>query len=175
MGNVYVTVSSSHQTEVFLAYTLTGSGKLGDSAYRGSLGRLTACVGVNLSIQYEDVDILTACDYMVETTVTDVVRGTVATDNPLAAFYQVLRQTGDSLAAVALVFGSFYHRNNLFSQFLALVCIVHVFNPSLEYFFVFSRSSFCCDGIFHSLHDTSAHLFVGKLHTQTEFAEVLEQ
>ena len=24
-------------------------------------------------------------------------------------------------------------------------------------------------------YDTSAHLFVGKLHTQTEFAEVLEQ
>ena len=175
MSNIYITVSSSHQTEVFLAYTLTGGSKLGDSAYRSSLGRLTACVGVNLSIQNEDVNVLAAGDYVVETAVADVVRSTVTTDDPLAAFNQVLRQTGDGLAAIAFVLGSFYHRNDLFSQFLSLVCIVHVFNPSLEYFLVFSRSTFRCNSFFHSLHDTCAHLFVGELHTQTEFAEVLKQ
>ena len=53
--------------------------------------------------------------------------------------------------------------------------VSYVFNPSLEYFLVFSRSTFCCDSFFHSLHDTCAHLFVSELHTQTEFAEVLEQ
>jgi len=37
--NIYITVSSSHQTEVFLTYTLTCSSKLSDSAYRSRIAK----------------------------------------------------------------------------------------------------------------------------------------
>ena len=48
---------------------------------------------INLSIQNEDVNVLTGSDYMVKTTVTDIVRSTVTTDNPLAAFNKILLQS----------------------------------------------------------------------------------
>ena len=54
---VYVTVGGCDESEVFLAYALAGSGKLGDSADRSSLGCLAAGVGVNLSVDYENVDV----------------------------------------------------------------------------------------------------------------------
>src|SRR5699024_6423735 len=87
--NIYITVSSSHQTEVFLTYALTSSSELSDSTYRSSLRRLTTCVRVNFSIQNEDVNVLTGSDYMVKTTITDIVRSTVTTNDPLAAFYKI--------------------------------------------------------------------------------------
>ena len=57
--------------------------ELSDSTERSSLRSLTAGVGVNLSIEHEDIHVLTRSNHVVETTVTDVVRSTVATDDPL--------------------------------------------------------------------------------------------
>ena len=49
--------------------------QLSNSTKRCSLRGLTAGVGVNLRIEHEDVYVLTAGDDVVETAVTDVVRG----------------------------------------------------------------------------------------------------
>ena len=76
---------------------------------------------------------------------------------------------------VTLVFTGFNDRNDLFSQFLRLVCIVHVFNPFAEQGFGICRSAVGCNGFLHYFHDAGTHLLVSEFHTQTEFAEVLEQ
>ena len=112
---------------------------------------------------------------MVKTTITDVVRSTVTTDDPLAAFNKILLQFSDLLAVVAFILGSFNHRNDLFSQFLSLFCIQHIVDPFSEYLFVLGRTAVRSDGFVHYFHQTGTHLFVSQFHTQTEFAEVFEQ
>ena len=175
LGNINITVSRSHQAEVLLADTLAGSGKLGDGAERSSLGRLATGVGVNFGIEDEDIDVLAGSDNVVETAVTDVVRSTVATDNPLRTFNEEGLQTVDGSASRAFVLGSFNHRDDLVGQFFRLLGVVLVVNPCLECFLVVGRSSVVGDSIFHSLLDAGTHLFVGQFHTETELAEVLEQ
>ena len=81
--NIYVAVSCSNHTEILLADALTLGSELSDSAERSSLRGLTTGVRVNLSIEHEDVDVLTRSNHVVETAVTDVVRCTVTTDDPL--------------------------------------------------------------------------------------------
>ena len=53
-----------------------------------SLGSLSACVGVNLGIEYHDVDILAACKYMVNTAESDIVCPSVTTEDPLGLLSQ---------------------------------------------------------------------------------------
>ena len=173
--NIYITVSSSHQTEVFLTYALTSSSELSDSTYRSSFRRLTTCVRVNFSIQNEDVNVLTGSDYMVKTTITDIVRSTVTTNDPLAAFYKILLQFSDLFAVVTFILVSFNNRNDLSSQFLSLVRIQHIVDPFSEQFFHFSRSAISSNSLVHHFHEASTHLFVSQFHTQTEFTEVFEQ
>ena len=83
LSYIYITVSGSDHTQILLADALTLSSELSDSTERSSLRSLTTGVRVNLSIEHEDVHVLTRSNYVVETTVTDVVRGTVTTDDPL--------------------------------------------------------------------------------------------
>ena len=112
---------------------------------------------------------------MVKTTITDIVRSTVTTDDPLAAFNKILLQFSDLLAVVAFILSSFNHRNDLFGQFLSLFCIQHIVDPFSEQFFHFSRSAISSNSLVHHFHEASTHLFVSQFHTQTEFTEVFEQ
>ena len=54
----------------------------------GRLGSLSACVGVNLGIEYHDVDVLAACKYMVNTAESDIVCPSVTTEDPLGLLSQ---------------------------------------------------------------------------------------
>src|SRR5574344_757553 len=83
LSYINVTVCSSNHAKVLLLDALTLSSELSDSSERSSLRSLTTSVRVNLSINYEDVEVLTRSENVVETTVTDIVRSTVTTDNPL--------------------------------------------------------------------------------------------
>ena len=112
---------------------------------------------------------------MVKTTVTDIVRSTVTTDNPLAAFNKILLQFCDLFAVITFIFVSFDNRDNLSCQFFRLVSIQHIVDPFSEQFFHVSRSAVGSNSFVHNLHDTCTHLFVSQFHTQTEFAEVFEQ
>ena len=112
---------------------------------------------------------------MVQTTVTDIVRSTVTTDNPLALLHQVVLEFGDCCAVFTFIFSSFHHRDNLFGSSLALICIVFTVNPFLECFLVFGRTSIAGDSILHGSFDACTKFLVGQSHTQTELAEVFEQ
>ena len=83
LSYIYITVSGSDHTEILLADALALSSELSDSTKRSSLRSLTTGVRVNLSIEHEDVNVLTISNHVVETKLTDIVRSTVATDDPL--------------------------------------------------------------------------------------------
>ena len=59
LSNVNVAVAHSHHAEILLLDVLTACSELGNSTLRCGLGSLSACVGVNLCIENENVDILT--------------------------------------------------------------------------------------------------------------------
>ena len=112
---------------------------------------------------------------MVQTTVTDIVRSTVTTDNPLALLNQIVLEFCNGSAVLTFIFSSFHHWNDLFGSGFALVCIVLTINPFLECFFVFCWTSITGDSILHSSFDTCTKFLVSQSHTQTEFAEIFEQ
>ena len=51
---------------------------------------MSARVRVNLGVENKDVYVFARCDNVVQTAVTDVVRGTVATDNPLRTLNEIV-------------------------------------------------------------------------------------
>ena len=83
LSNVYVTIAHSHHTEILLLNVLTTSSELSNSTLRCGLGSLSACVGVNLCIENENVNILTCSENVVKSAVTDIVSPSVTTDDPL--------------------------------------------------------------------------------------------
>jgi len=81
-GDVDVAVAHAHKTEVLLGHAHTVGGKERDSTDRGGLGSLTAGVGVNFSIQHEDVDVAVLGNDVIQTAVTDVVSPSVTAEDP---------------------------------------------------------------------------------------------
>ena len=67
--DIYVAIAHSHSSEVFLLGLFTACCELGNCADRSSLGGLTACVGVNLSVEAEYVDVLAGSEDVVDTAV----------------------------------------------------------------------------------------------------------
>ena len=65
------------------------------------LGSLSACVGVNLGIEYHDVDVLAACKYMVNTAESDIVSPSVTTEDPLGFLSQEVFVLQDILCFLA--------------------------------------------------------------------------
>ena len=81
---IYITIAHSDRSQVFLLGLFTTSCELCYCTSRGSLRRLSTCVGVNLSIEYHYVDVLAGSKYMIEAAETDIISPTVTTEDPLA-------------------------------------------------------------------------------------------
>ena len=88
--NVNVAIAHSHHTQVFFLNSLTGSSELSNCTSRSSFGSLTACVGVNFCIEYQNVYIFAGSQYVVQTAVTDIVSPAVTTEDPLRFFNQLI-------------------------------------------------------------------------------------
>ena len=116
-----------------------------------------------------------AGNHVVEAAVTDVVGSTVTTDDPLTALHDVLLQVVEAGADGTLILGSFQHGHDALVDVLRLVGIQCVVQPFLEDGLVFGGSSFVGNAFLHQLGDALAQFLVGQFHTQTKFAEVLEQ
>jgi hypothetical protein len=86
----------------FFFTRLAGSRELSNSADRGSLGSLSAGVGVNLGIEDQDVDILAGSQSVVQTAEADVVCPAVAAEDPhglLSEVILILQNLGGLLGA----------------------------------------------------------------------------
>ena len=90
---------------------------------------LTTGVGVNLGIEYEDVDVLAAGNHVVQTAEADVIAGAVTTDDPLRTLNQVLTQLANlHVGRIVAVLDSL---EDLVAQLAGLVTIVEVLDPLL--------------------------------------------
>ena len=90
LSYIYIAVGNSHHAKVFLLRAFTSSSELSDSSCRCSFRRLSACVGVNFCIEYENVYVVVSSENMVNTAVTDIVGPAVTTDDPLRTFNEEL-------------------------------------------------------------------------------------
>src|SRR5699024_6260016 len=163
-----------HSRKVFLLRLFTACCELCCSTCLRSLGGLPACIGVNLCIEYHDVDVLAACKYVVNAAESDIVSPSVTTEYPLGFLSQqvfVLENFVLLGKVAAAAFQSCYK----------LVCSCSVCSPACECIKVLFRSClyifFLCDlsdllnFCFHSVTDR----VLSEQHTITELSVILEQ
>src|SRR5699024_5357377 len=118
-------------------------------------GRLTARIGVNLRIDHENIDILPGCDYMVETSETDIVSPTVAADNPLRLLGQVILHGEDFTAGVAAA--RFEHRHEAVAHLpVARRAVARLYPFAHSMFQLFRAAGAVLHGIPHLLFDAVA-------------------
>ncbi len=87
---VYIAVGHCHHAEVFLLDSFTRGCKFCNCCCRCRLGCLTASVGVNLCIEYQNVDIFAGSQYMIQTAIADIVRPAITADSPDRFLYEVI-------------------------------------------------------------------------------------
>ena len=174
--NVNVAIAHSHHTQVFFLNSLTGSSELSNCTSRSSFGSLTACVGVNFCIEYQNVYIFAGSQYVVQTAVTDIVSPAVTTEDPLRFFNQlifVFQYVGNDVLSfcicASIAFQCSYQSVGCFSGFFT---IEHCFNPSINNT---CNGSVDCFQVFQFFFQTVSHLFNSGSHTQTIFCVVFEQ
>ena len=176
LSDIDVTVSGLHETEVFLGDTLAGSSKLSNGTHGSGFGSLTAGVGIYLRVKHEDVHVFTACEHVVESTVTNVVGSTVTADNPLASFGEIVAEFKELLSEfVTLGSTSLEYGFHLVSHFTSDGGVVLVVNPTLSEFFHFCARAFAHEDFAKQRLDAGTHLLVCHHHAQTELTEVFEE
>ena len=113
---------------------------------------------------------------MVKTTVTDVVRSTVTTDDPLAALYEIVVE-GLQFLTYRTTLGSALsnQRLQLSGCSLRSVGVILASNPLAGSCLVFLRSLVALEHLTQQLLYALLHLLVTEHHTETKLAEVLEQ
>ncbi len=89
LGHVDITVGHGNLREGLRLGLLAGSRELCDLADVGSLGSLSAGVGVDLGVEHEDVDVFAGGEDMVDAAEADVVSPAVAAEDPDGLLGQV--------------------------------------------------------------------------------------
>ena len=102
LSYVYIAVRHCDACKIFLLGLFTASCELSYSTSLGSLGGLTAGVGVNLGIEYHNVDVLTGSKDMVYAAEADIVSPSVTTEYPLGLLSQIVLVCYDVLAGRAV-------------------------------------------------------------------------
>ncbi len=98
---IYITIAHSDRSQVFLLGLFTTSCELCYCTSRGSFGRLSTCVGVNLCIEYHDVDVFAGSKYVVNAAESDIVSPSVTTEDPLGFLSEEVFLCKDLFALVA--------------------------------------------------------------------------
>ena len=99
---IYITVGHCNACKVFLLGLFTTSSELSNRTSLGSLGSLSTCVGVNLGIEYHDVDIFAGSQNVVYAAEADIISPSVTTEDPLGLLSQIVLILNDVFAGIAL-------------------------------------------------------------------------
>ena len=97
---VYIAIAHCDGSHIFLLGFFTASCELSDCTCRCRFRGLSACVGVNLCIEYHNVDVTSACENMVNTTESDIVSPSVTTEDPLGFLGQIIFLSKDFFCCV---------------------------------------------------------------------------
>ena len=98
--NIYIAVAHCDRSQVFLLHFFSACCELCNCSGRCSLGGLSASVGVNFCIEYHYVDILSACQNMVNAAASDIVCPSVTTEDPLGFLSQEIFLSKDFFGSV---------------------------------------------------------------------------
>ena len=98
---IYIAIGHSDRRHIFLLGLFTTSCELSDCSGSGSFTCLSTGVGVNLSIEYHDIDIFARSKNMVNTTKSDIVSPSVTTEDPLGFLSQEIFLSKDFFCFVA--------------------------------------------------------------------------
>ncbi len=99
---IYITIGHCDACKVFLLGLFTTSCELSDRTGLGSLGSLSTGVGVNLGIEYHDVDVFAGSKNMVNAAESDIVSPSVTTEDPLGLLSQEVFILNDVFADIAI-------------------------------------------------------------------------
>ena len=133
-------------------------------------------VRVNLGVENKDVYVFARSDNVVQTAVTDVVRGTVATDNPLRTLNEIVVECFQFGASFA-TFGStsLDEGFEFCTRFLRCVGVVFSVEPFVGSLLKLGRHLIVGHEVGKQHRNALAHLLVAQCHTHTKLAEVFEQ
>ena len=132
--DVDVSVLGFHHAQVFLLRLLTRSCELGNSCGRRCFGSLAARVGIYFRIEYEDVDILTLGQHVIQAAVTDIVSPAVAAEDTLAAFDEELLHSIDLFQSRFAFFFLFQQSDDGIGALTRTFAFQFMFFPVLECF-----------------------------------------
>ena len=110
---------------------------------------------------------------MVESAVADVIACTVSADNPLAACRYVLLEGENALAGLAAA--SLHHRNELIADLPCYGIVSSVLEPLGKQRLHLIAAAIAAETLGHKPGDGVAHTLASEMHTETKFAEVLEE
>ena len=110
---------------------------------------------------------------MVETTITDIIRGTITTDNPLRTFYEVVTEFCNLLAYIAITLFNF--REDSISQSTRLFGIIFFLDPLFKELFQLIGAARARLSFSHQFHEAGTHFFISDSHTEAKFAEIFEE
>ena len=153
---------------------LTGSGELRHLTDVGGLGSLSTGVGVHLSIEDHNIDVVAGSQDVIQAAVTDVISPAVAAKDPMTALDKELFFFIQSCAFIALVLIFFQNGRQCFRTFTSAFADVHIIEPILHCCFQISRN-LGSQSCFYHFSNTLAGLFYTQVHTQTIFGIIFEK
>src|SRR4029077_3796194 len=89
-GNINVAVADRLHCEVFLDRALSAHGELRNRTAWSGLGHLSAGVGVHLGVKHEHIDVSAGAEDVIESSKANVVRPSVAANDPPALEHQTV-------------------------------------------------------------------------------------
>src|SRR5262249_42069764 len=81
-GHVDVAICYGDQAQVLFPGALATDGEFGHRGARRGLGHLAAGVGIDLGVEHEDVDVAPARQRVIESAEADIIRPSVAANDP---------------------------------------------------------------------------------------------
>ena len=179
LRHVNIAVGCGDHAQILLFHAFARRCELRNRADRGGLRCLSARVGINFGVEHKHVHVFAACEHVVESAVTDVVRPAVAADDPERFFNEAVFIGIDfffeRVAFAAAVFAFFDARDQLFRGNFARFGVVHACDPGFARRFAF-RPFFpqvgkLCDLVFQR----RSSCLVSEVHAVTEFGVILEE
>src|SRR4030042_5749583 len=102
--DVDIALYHSQEAEVFFRSGFSRRGKLCHGRSRRCLRHLSACIGVDLRIQNEQVDVDSTCQDVVQTSVPNIVSPSVTSKTPDRFAYKIVRYPQQLFAVIAFAF-----------------------------------------------------------------------
>ena len=168
-----VSITHSYLSKILLSYFLTACSKLCNSTGRSRLRSLSACIWVNLCIEYKYIYISVRCKYVVKTAVTDIVSPTVSTEDPLALLSGKVSISYDVVFLLSLYTASWKCLNHSSCCLSILAWVLSCIKILLNNFL--SISIYLIHKLLSTVNNSHSKSLCSKCHTVAILSIILEK